>query len=114
MITTGVGQARQVNNYNKQLLDDVEYDIMNYQNRGLCYLPKPKAEADNTDKYKKHKKTVAKTPSKVNMTGLMHYYVTSSNSYQASFARNALQPQASCCFHDDILFIFAALSICPR
>ena len=22
---------------------------MNYQNRGLCYLPKPKAEADNTD-----------------------------------------------------------------
>ena len=21
---------------------------MNYQNRGLCYLPKPKAEADNT------------------------------------------------------------------
>ena len=35
--------------YNKQLLDEVEDDIMNYQNRGLCYLPKPKAEADNTD-----------------------------------------------------------------
>ena len=34
---------------NKQLLDEVEHDIMNYQNRGLCYLPKPKAEADNTD-----------------------------------------------------------------
>ena len=34
----------------KQLLDEVEHDIMNYQNRGLCYLPKPKAEADNTDK----------------------------------------------------------------
>ena len=33
----------------KQLLDEVEYDIRNYQNRGLCYLPKPKAEADNTD-----------------------------------------------------------------
>ena len=33
----------------KQLLDEVENDIMNYQNRGLCYLPKPKAEADNTD-----------------------------------------------------------------
>ena len=33
----------------KQLLDKVEHDIMNYQNRGLCYLPKPKAEADNTD-----------------------------------------------------------------
>ena len=35
--------------YNKQLLDVVEHDIMNYQNRGLCYLPKPKLEADNTD-----------------------------------------------------------------
>ena len=33
----------------KQLLDEVEHDIMNYQNRGLCYLPKPKASADNTD-----------------------------------------------------------------
>ena len=27
--------------YNKQLLDEVEHDIMNYQNRGLCYLRKP-------------------------------------------------------------------------
>ena len=35
--------------FSKQLLDEVEHDIMNYQNRGLCYLPKPKAEADNTD-----------------------------------------------------------------
>ena len=37
---------------NKQLLDDheVEHDIMNYQKRGLCYLPKPKAEADNRDR----------------------------------------------------------------
>ena len=34
---------------NKQLLDEVEHDIMNYQNRGLCYLPKAKAEAGNTD-----------------------------------------------------------------
>ena len=34
--------------HNKQLLDEVEHDIMNYQNRGLCYLPTPKAEADNT------------------------------------------------------------------
>ena len=25
---------------NKQLLDEVEHDIMNYQSRGLCYLPK--------------------------------------------------------------------------
>jgi hypothetical protein len=28
---------------NKQLLNEVEYDIENYQRRGLCYLPKPKA-----------------------------------------------------------------------
>ena len=35
--------------YNKQLLGEVEHDIENYQNRGLCYLPKPKAEADNTE-----------------------------------------------------------------
>jgi len=34
---------------NKQLLDEVEHVIMNYQNQGLCYLGKPKAEADNTD-----------------------------------------------------------------
>ena len=34
---------------NKQLLDEVEHDIMNYQSRGLCYLPEPKAAADNTD-----------------------------------------------------------------
>ena len=42
---------RHLNDVNviKQLLDEVEHDIMNYQNRGLCYLPKPKAEADNTD-----------------------------------------------------------------
>ena len=35
-------------NYQNRGLE-VEHDIMNYQNRGLCYLPKPKAEADNTD-----------------------------------------------------------------
>ena len=34
---------------NKQLLDEVEHDIMNYQNRGLYYLPQPSALADNTD-----------------------------------------------------------------
>ena len=34
----------------EQLLVEVEHDIMNYQNQGLCYLPKPKAEADNTEK----------------------------------------------------------------
>ena len=36
--------------YNKQLLDEVEHDSENYQGRGLCYLPKPKAEADNTNR----------------------------------------------------------------
>ena len=34
----------------KQLLDEVEHDSENYQGRGLCYLPKPKAEADNTNR----------------------------------------------------------------
>ena len=34
---------------NKQLLDEVEHDIMNYQSRGPCYLPQPSASADNTD-----------------------------------------------------------------
>ena len=33
--------------FNKQLLDEVEHDIINYQNRGLCYLPKPKAKDPN-------------------------------------------------------------------
>ena len=32
------------NNYIKQLVDEVEHDIMNYQNQGLC-----SASADNTD-----------------------------------------------------------------
>ena len=32
---------------NPYLLDEVEHDIMDYQNQGLCYLPK--AEADNID-----------------------------------------------------------------
>ena len=40
--------SRSTEGVNKQLLDEVEHDIMNYQNRGLCYLPKLKAEADNT------------------------------------------------------------------
>ena len=43
--TTKIGNKTDI----KQLLDEVEHDIVNYQNRGLCYLPKPKAEADNTD-----------------------------------------------------------------
>ena len=34
--------------YIKQLLNEVEYNIANYQDRGLCY--RPKAEVDNTDR----------------------------------------------------------------
>ena len=41
--------SRSTEGVNKQLLDEVEHDIVNYQNRGLCYLPKPSASADNTD-----------------------------------------------------------------
>ena len=33
----------------KLLLDEVDNDIIDYQCRGLSCLPKPKAEADNTD-----------------------------------------------------------------
>ena len=42
---------RRTKNTIEQSLDEVEHDIMNYQYRGLSYLPKPKpkAEADNTD-----------------------------------------------------------------
>ena len=29
-------------------MDEAEYDMKNYADRGGCYPPKPKAEADNT------------------------------------------------------------------
>lgn len=32
----------------KQLLNEVEYDVINNQRRDLSYLPKPKVETDNT------------------------------------------------------------------
>ena len=40
-LSTNYTQANPTNRgTNKQLLDDeVEHDIVNYQNRGLCYLP---------------------------------------------------------------------------
>lgn len=38
----------------KQLLDEAEHDIMNYQNRALSFLSKPKAEANNTDTWFKN------------------------------------------------------------
>ena len=34
----------------KQLLDEVEHDIMNYQCHSWSYLPKPKAEAVKTER----------------------------------------------------------------
>ena len=37
-------------NNNKQLLNGVEHDIVNYQGRGWRYLPKPKVELDNTNR----------------------------------------------------------------
>ena len=36
--------------YYIQLLDEVEHDILCYQRQGLCYLSKPKVEADNTNR----------------------------------------------------------------
>ena len=48
-------------NDNEQLLNEVEYDIDNYQGQGLCYPSKLKAEVDNTnrglDKSRYHRKT---------------------------------------------------------
>jgi hypothetical protein len=38
------------NKCNKQLLNEVEYDIENYQGRGLCHLPTLKADVDNTNR----------------------------------------------------------------
>ena len=35
---------------NEQLLNEVEYDIENYQGQGLRYPPKLKAEVDNTNR----------------------------------------------------------------
>ena len=32
----------------KQLLDEAEYDMKNYSDRGGCYPPKPEAEVYNT------------------------------------------------------------------
>ena len=38
---------------------------MNYQNRGLCYLPKPKAEAVNTDtRYEAAQDFIKKDPAR--------------------------------------------------
>ena len=34
----------------KQLLDEVVHNSENYQGRGLCYLAKPKAEANTTNR----------------------------------------------------------------
>ena len=38
-----------MHNY-KQLLDEVFVNIRNNQGRGKCYQPKPRAEADNTNR----------------------------------------------------------------
>ena len=46
---------------NKQLLNEVEHGIENYQRRGLCYLPKPKAEVDNTNRGLNNSRYHAKT-----------------------------------------------------
>ena len=47
--------------YTKQLLNEVEHDIENYQGRGLPYPPKPKAGIDSTiqglDNSRYHAKT---------------------------------------------------------
>ena len=49
----------------KQLLDEVEHDIMNYQCHGWSYLPKPKAEADKTERRLKIHNIMQKLNSKI-------------------------------------------------
>ena len=34
--------------FDQQLMNEAEYDMKNYADRGGCYLPRPKAEVDNT------------------------------------------------------------------
>ena len=46
---------------NKQLLNEVEHDIENYQGRGLRYPPKPKAEVDNSNRGLDNSRYHAKT-----------------------------------------------------
>ena len=47
--------------YIKQLWNEVEHDIENYQGRGLCYPPKPKAEVDNANRVLDNSRYHAKT-----------------------------------------------------
>ena len=54
------GNVYNMNN-NKQLLTEFEHDIKNYQGRGLCYPPKPKAEVDNTNRGLDNSRYHAKT-----------------------------------------------------
>ena len=74
--------------YIKQLLDEVEHDIMNYQNRGLCYLPKPKARGFGNSSY--HAKT------EFNNCFIIHFSHNSSSETEAKrsailFLRRTLQ-----------------------
>ena len=43
--------------FNKQLLDEVEHDIMNYQNRGLCYRLRQITQTQGFDNSGYHAKT---------------------------------------------------------
>ena len=42
-------------------MDEIEHDSENYEARGLRYLPKPKAEADNTNRGLNNSRYHAKT-----------------------------------------------------
>lgn len=49
----------------KQLLDELEHDIMNYQCHGWSYLPTSKAEADKTERRLKIHNIMQKLNSKI-------------------------------------------------
>ena len=77
-----------INNY---ILDEVEHDIMNYQNRGLCYLPKPKiTQTRGFDNSLYHAKT------EFNNCFIIHFSHNSSSGTEAKrsailFLRRTLQ-----------------------
>ena len=56
---------------------------MNYQNRGLRYLPKPKAEADNTD-------TIHDIMRKPNSIIVLLYIYTYNSSSETEAKRSAI------------------------
>ena len=90
------GYITMTSTLNKQLLDEVEHDIMNYQNRGLCYLPQSSASADNTDKARGFDNSSYHAKTEFNNCFIIHFSYNSSSETEAKrsailFLRRTLQ-----------------------